>query len=77
MTKPILYSADWCPYCRTVKKWLDKNQVSYELRDVDEAVIRQEMNDKADGNQTIPTLVIGEEYYVNPSVPTLQELFQK
>jgi glutaredoxin len=77
MNKPILYSADWCAYCQTAKKWLAKNGVAYELRDVDDAAVREEMNKKADGNQTIPTLVIGDTYYVNPSIKVLKELFVK
>lgn len=77
MNKPILYSADWCAYCQTTKKWLAQNDVDYELKDVDDPAIREEMNQKADGNQTIPTLVIGDEYYVNPSVPVLKKLFSK
>ena len=59
------------------KKWLAKNGVAYELRDVDDAAVREEMNKKADGNHTIPTLVIGDTYYVNPSIKVLKELFVK
>ena len=77
MNKPILYSADWCAYCQMTKKWLAKNDVDYELKDVDDPAIREEMNQKADGNQTIPTLVIDDAYYVNPSVPVLKKLFNK
>lgn len=77
MNKPILYSADWCAYCQTMKRWLAKNNVDYELKDVDNPEIRQEMSDKADGNQTIPTLVIDDGYYVNPTVPILKKLLIK
>jgi glutaredoxin len=59
------------------KKWLAKNDVDYELKDVDDPAIREEMNQKADGNQTIPTLVIDDSYYVNPSVAVLKKLFNK
>ncbi len=75
MSRPILYSANWCAYCQTAKKWLAKNDIDYDLRDVDDAAIREEMNQKADGNQTIPTLVIGDAFYVNPDIPTLRKLF--
>lgn len=75
MNKPQLYSADWCPYCVSVIGWLDKNKIEYEVLDVDQPGIREQMNQETSGNQTIPTLVIGNEYYVNPSVKTLNELF--
>lgn len=75
MNKPILYSAEWCAYCKTAIRWLDKNNVDYHLKDVDDPAVRQEMNERADGNQTIPTLVVGDEYFVNPDIPTLRKLF--
>ena len=77
MDKPILYSAEWCPYCVSVKGWLDKKEIEYDLRDVDHPEIRSEMNQATDDNQTIPTLLVGDEYFVNPSVKTLNELFSK
>jgi thioredoxin reductase (NADPH) len=75
MSKPQLYTADWCPYCVGVRAWLDKNNIGYEILDVDQPGIREKMNQETNDNQTIPTLVIANEYYVNPSVKTLNELF--
>ena len=74
MSKPQLYTADWCPYCVSVRGWLDKNKVNYEILDVDQPENRERMSQETNDNQTIPTLVINDEYYINPSVKTLNEL---
>ncbi len=34
-SKPIVYSADWCGYCRMVKQYFDKLGIEYEERNVE------------------------------------------
>ena len=72
---PIIYSADWCQYCTVLKKWLESNNIDYEERNVDEPGIREEMNALTDGNQIIPTMFIGDEYWINPSKEILAKQF--
>jgi glutaredoxin 3 len=77
MQKVTVYSAPWCPYCVALEKKLKSMDVTFEYRNVDEAVMREEMNMKTDNNQTIPVLFVGEQYWVNPDAAVLQKLFGK
>ena len=51
----VLYSADWCGYCTKAKQHLDRNGVDYEVRDVDDEAIAQELREKT-GRGGIPVL---------------------
>ena len=69
----VMYTADWCVYCASLKQMLDSFNVKYTEKDVDKPGIREEMNSKTDNNQTIPVLFIGDKYWVNPSITVLKE----
>ncbi len=73
-THLVLYSAPWCGYCVALQSKLDSRGIEYEYRNVDEPGIREEMNKKTDGNQTIPVLCMGTEYRVNPDEQALKEI---
>jgi len=72
---PVIYSAVWCGYCRVLKSWFDAQNIAYEERDVDQPGVREEMNQRTRGNQTIPVLFLGDEFWVNPSKQILAEQF--
>jgi mycoredoxin len=69
----VMYTADWCVYCRSLKQKLDSFSINYTEKDVDEPGVREEMNSITDNNQTIPVLFIGDNYWVNPSIAVLKE----
>ena len=69
----VIYSAPWCVYCRALKMKLNAMKVSYKEKNVDEPGIQEEMNSKTNGNQTIPVLFIGDQFWVNPDDATLRE----
>ena len=54
----IIYSADWCAFCHAAKGYLDKLNVSYDERDVDnnQAYLKESV-DKS-GQMGIPVLDI-------------------
>lgn len=60
-----LYTGDYCPYCRRVKKELDRLDLSYEEVYAD-ADGRQEVT-KLSGQRAIPILTIGDEVLVDSS----------
>jgi glutaredoxin 3 len=66
-----LYTGDYCPYCRRVKKELDRLELDYDTVDADadrrEAVIR------LSGQRAIPILTIGDEVLVD-STHIIREL---
>ena len=36
--RPVtLYGAEWCPACQKAKKWLEREEVSFEYRDIDKS----------------------------------------
>lgn len=51
----ILYSADWCGYCRQAKRHLEDRDVPYELRDVDVPATKAELLART-GGKGIPVL---------------------
>jgi len=68
----VLYGAPWCGYCLVLKKKLDSREVEYDYKDVDEPGVREEMNQKTNGNQTIPVLLREDDFWVNPDDNTLK-----
>lgn len=64
-----LYALSTCPYCRMTKRYLDENEVAYELTEVDllEGDEKQAAIDKVkglSGGTSFPVLVAGEEVVV-------------
>ena len=51
----VLYSADWCGYCKKAQAHLDREDVDYEIRDVDIQANAQELREKT-GRGGIPVL---------------------
>jgi thioredoxin reductase (NADPH) len=68
MNKIQLYGADWCPDCRRAKVYLKENKITFDFIDVDideEATKKVEFINK--GKRIIPTIIINEISYTNPS----------
>ena len=66
-----LYTGDYCPYCRRVKKELDRLGLDYRSVDAD-ADGRQEVI-RLSGQRAIPILAIGDEVLVD-STHIIREL---
>ena len=76
-----LYALSTCPYCRMTKKYLDKNEVEYELVEVDllEGDEREEAVTKVkelSGGTSFPVIVIGDEVIVGFNKPRVKELLE-
>jgi glutaredoxin len=74
-----LYALSTCPYCRMTKKYLDKNDVEYELHEVDllEGDERQQAVDtvkELSGGTSFPVLKIGDEVIVGFNKSRIKEL---
>jgi glutaredoxin len=57
-SKLIFYSADWCGACRKAKRYMTKNGIDFELRDVDDPAIREELLRKT-GSRSVPVIDAG------------------
>ena len=60
-----LYTGSYCPYCRRVKKELDRLELDYDSVNADEDG-RQEVI-RLSGQRAIPILTIGDEVLVDSS----------
>ena len=59
MSEVILYGAEWCPYCQSLKKFLESEQIKFNYQDVDSSDdVKNQMLSLTDQNFLIPTIVI-------------------
>lgn len=47
MNKPfvLIYGAEWCIHCTRAKNWLEKNEVNFEFKNVEEESNQQELQE--------------------------------
>jgi glutaredoxin 3 len=62
MTKVLIYTTNWCPYCHAAKSLLDDKGVSYDEVDATDPVVRMDMVQRAHGRRTVPQIFIGERH---------------
>lgn len=74
----IMYGADWCGDCLRSKKILAENNIEYTFLDVEDEKMGKEYSqivmDLNDGKRRIPTFIIDDEQYTNPSAIKLSKL---
>ena len=51
----VIYSADWCPACRTAKRYMDKQGIAYEERNVDQPEYKKQLVEIS-GGRSIPVI---------------------
>lgn len=73
----VVFGAEWCGFCHRLMDWLRANNVEFEYRNVDLPGIRDQMTARTDGNQTIPVMFVGGEFWVHPQTDTLNTLFKE
>ena len=75
MSEIILYGAEWCPYCQSLKKFLEAEQIKFNYQDVDTSDdVKNQMLSLTDQNFLIPTIVIDGKAYQNPPRQQLAKL---
>lgn len=74
-----LYALSTCPYCRMTRRYLDENNVQYDLSEVD--LLHGEARDTAieevkrlSGGTSFPVIVIGDEVVVGFNKTKIKEL---
>lgn len=75
MDKPLVYGAEWCGFCHRLRDWLKEHDVDFDYKDVDVDGGREEMLSRTGGNQTIPVLFVGNQFWVKPDGDILGKLF--
>jgi mycoredoxin len=73
-----LYWRPGCPYCASLKRALKRRRIPVRLHDIWQdpdaaAVVRAAAN----GNETVPTVVVAGQALVNPSARAVENLLQR
>ena len=72
--RPTVFWRPGCGFCVMLERGLQKAGVEYERRNIwedpDAAEFVRAVND---GNETVPTVVVGTDVYTNPRVSTVLE----
>ena len=73
-----VFSTDWCPYCRILKRFLDERGIPYQELKIDsDADAMDEIMRLQNGGRTIPTVVYADgSHDVNPSGARVLEKLQ-
>jgi mycoredoxin len=71
----VVYGTRWCAATQMVRRFLDRNRVPFEFRDMDadEAAANQ-VKWWTGGNASHPTVQIGGQVLVEPSITELEEV---
>lgn len=75
MTDPItVFSTTWCGHCKRLLRQLDEAQIVYRVVDLDEHPHHgARIEAKTGGYRTVPTLEVGEDLLVNPSIVEVKQ----
>ena len=65
----VMYWRPGCGFCAMLERNLQVNGLAYEKRNIwDDPEAASFVRSVANGNETVPTVVIGEQAMVNPSI---------
>jgi glutaredoxin len=74
----VIFGAEWCAPCKTIKYLLDKQGVTYTYHDVDnDKTAADEMLAMTDGKYLLPTLKIGDQVMQNPAPHQVLQLVRE
>ncbi|NHC23083.1 mycoredoxin [Nocardioides sp. IC4_145] len=70
-----MYTTPWCGYCHRLKSQLDREGITYDVVDIEQAPDAAKIVESANnGNQTVPTLVYADgTAQTNPSLAQVKE----
>ena len=62
MKSVTIYTTPTCPFCKSLKEYLDQHSIEYENRDVlDNEKNLEEMQKYADGAMTVPVIILNKD----------------
>jgi len=71
----LMYGASWCPDCHRAKAFLKENDIHFQFIDIDqESWAPAELEKINNGKRIIPTFLISDATYANPSNQKLREV---
>lgn len=72
----VLYSAEWCGACKKARRWLSRNGVDYELRDIDDPRWAEELMQKT-GRRAVPVIDVRGRILTGFSVSGYEQLVRR
>ena len=67
-TEVVVYWRPGCPFCTRLLRWIERNQVPVERRNIwEDADAAAALRAITGGDETVPTVVIGAHRLVNPA----------
>lgn len=73
-----VYWRPGCMFCSNLLRKIDKAGIEHELVNIwDEDGAREIVRKHANGNETVPTVRIGNRWFVNPSFRTLRKAYDE
>ncbi|MCA9341033.1 NrdH-redoxin [Candidatus Saccharibacteria bacterium] len=77
--KVVIYSTNWCAFCKTEKQWLDSLNVEYIEKNIEtDKAAEQELLQKLNGNfQGVPVTDIAGDVILGFDRPKLQAALEK
>lgn len=78
-TKPIIYSTNWCGFCKMAKQYLDQKDIAYEDKNVEEdKAAYEELMGKIGGNfRGVPVIDINGEIILGFDRPKIDAALAK
>lgn len=75
MTSPItVYSTTWCGHCKRLLRQLEEADIAFRVVDLDQHPQHGgRIEAKTGGYRTVPTLDIGGDLFVNPTIGEVKE----
>jgi glutaredoxin 3 len=62
MSRVVIYTKSWCPYCDAAKALLNQKGVAFDERPIKNAAEQKEMAALAGGRSTVPQIFIGDRH---------------
>lgn len=68
---PIVLWRPHCPFCRILFSGIERHDLEVETRNIWEDDEARELLNRRIGSETVPSVIVGEEILVNPSITEL------
>ena len=74
MSDVIFYWRPGCGFCAALERQLVRNEILFDKRNIwDDPAAAAFVRSVARGNETVPTIVVGDQSFVNPSIDEVVE----
>lgn len=80
MDKPKLqlYGTDWCPKSSALRNYMQGKWIEFDDFNVEtDAEANERIRNLYEGKLKFPTIMVGDDFIKNPTVPQLNEFFRK